>query len=249
MGFLGSFLGGALGFTVGGPIGAIIGVFLGSAISSNYGEKKKKNTSQNDFKLSLLILIATVLKADGKVTKSELQETKAFLRANFGEEEALEALQMLKNILEQDYDYKSICLQINQGLNYSSKLQLLQILFKISSADTIESSELRLLQTMATLMGISMGDFQSIQAIYSQHQHFHGQVKDTRKELDLAYQILEIDKNASDEEIKKAYRRMAMKYHPDKVSALGDEFKEIATEKFKAVKNAYELIKKEKGFA
>ena len=106
MGFLGSFLGGALGFTVGGPIGAIIGVFLGSAISSNYGEKKKKNTSQNDFKLSLLILIATVLKADGKVTKSELQETKAFLRANFGEEEAREALQILKKILEQDYDYK-----------------------------------------------------------------------------------------------------------------------------------------------
>ena len=83
---------------------------------------------------------------------------------------------MLKNILEQDYDYKSICLQINQWLNYSSKLQLLQILFKISSADTIESSELRLLQTMATLMGISIGDFQSIQAIYSQHIHFHGQV-------------------------------------------------------------------------
>ena len=119
--------------------------------------------------------------------------------------EELFKVPILKNILEQDYDYKSICLQINQGLNYSSKLQLLQILFKISSADTIESSELRLLQTMATLMGISMGDFQSIQAIYSQHQHFHGQVKDTRKELDLAYQILEIDKNASDEEIKKAY--------------------------------------------
>ncbi len=248
MGFLGGFLGGALGFTVGGPIGAIIGVFLGSAISSNYGTNSK-TTTKNDFKLSLLILIATILKADGKVTKSELQETKAFLRSNFGEEEALEALQMLKNILEQDYDYKTICLQINQGLNYSSKLQLIHILFKISSADKIDSAELSLLQTMAALMGITMVDFQSIKAIYFQQQHHHGHVKDIRKEIDLAYQILEIDKNATEEEIKKAYRRMAMKYHPDKVTNLGEEFKETATEKFKAVKSAYELIKKEKGFA
>ena len=156
---------------------------------------------------------------------------------------------MLKNILEQDYDYKTICLQINQGLNYSSKLQLIHILFKISSADKIDSAELNLLQTMAALIGITMVDFQSIKAIYLQQQHHLGQVRDIRKEIDLAYQILEIDKNATEEDIKKAYRRMAMKYHPDKVTNLGEEFKETATEKFKAVKSAYELIKKEKGFA
>ena len=245
MGFIGGFLGGALGFTVGGPIGALIGIFLGTAITANFSTTPRIAT-QTDFKLSLLILIPTVLKADGKVTKAELSETKVFLRANFGEEGALEALQMLRKLLDQEYDYKSICLQINQGLNYSSKLQLMHILFKISSVDEIHSTELRLLQSMGALMGISMVDFNSLQAIYQQ-QHF--QYKDTAKEIDLAYQILEIEKDASEEELKKAYRRMAMKYHPDKVNSLGDEFKETATEKFKAVKNAYELIKKQKGFS
>lgn len=244
MGFYGGFLGGALGFTVGGPIGALIGVFLGSAISSNITARKRHST-QDDFKVSLLVLIAAILKADGKVTKTELNETKAFLRANFTEDEAYEALQMLKKLLQENYDYKTVCLQINQGLNYSSKLQLLHILFKISAADSLQSAELQLLATMAALMGISSADFNSIQAIYFQQQNSSN---NAIYNTELAYQILEIEKNVSDEEIKKAYRRMAMKYHPDKVNSLGDEFKQAATEKFKAVQNAYEQLKKERGF-
>ena len=96
MGFLGGFLGGALGWSIGGPIGGIIGFLLGSAFTAKSISGSTTATTQGDFKVSLLILIATVMKADGTSTKRELQEVKNFLVANFGEEGALEALQMLK---------------------------------------------------------------------------------------------------------------------------------------------------------
>ena len=85
-------------------------------------------------------------------------------------------------------------------------------------------------------MGISDKDFESIQAMFIPN-------------TDSDYKILEIDRSASDEEVKKAYRRMAMKYHPDKVSHLGEDFQNAAKEKFQKVNQAYENIKKERNVA
>jgi DnaJ like chaperone protein len=67
------------------------------------------------------------------------------------------------------------------------------------------------------------------------------------KETDSAYKILEIHSSATDEELKKAYREMALKYHPDKVSHLGEEVREAAEKKFQTVTEAYETIKKQRG--
>ena len=67
------------------------------------------------------------------------------------------------------------------------------------------------------------------------------------REVDSSYKILEIEPNCSDEDLKKAYRKMAMKYHPDKVSHLGEEVKKSAEEKFREVGAAYEYIKKQRG--
>ncbi len=252
MGFLGGFLGGALGWSIGGPIGGIIGFLLGSAFTAKSISGSTTATTQGDFKVSLLILIATVMKADGTPTKRELQEVKNFLVANFGEEGALEALQMLKKILDQNYDYKSVCLQINASLNYSSKLELLHLLFKISCSDELTTNELVLLRQMSSLMGISSVDFDSLRAVYDQatgRNGYRNRTISSKEELELAFQILEIKPDAPEAEIKKAYRRMAMKYHPDKVNNLGEDIKKTATEKFRAVNNAYETIKKAQGFA
>ena len=61
------------------------------------------------------------------------------------------------------------------------------------------------------------------------------------------YKILEIDRSATDEEVRKAYRRLAVKFHPDKVENLGADVKKAAEEKFKSIQAAYEQIKKERG--
>lgn len=243
MGGFGKWLGGGLGFVLGGgPLGAIIGFALGSMFDSPSEVRTSKNraeTAQNDFKMSLLVLIACVMKADGRVQKSELVVAKKFLVANFGEDGALEALQILKNILDQEIDETQVAMQINQFMNYSAKLQLIHLLFDIALSDgEVHPAEQAMIERIASIFRISHADFESLKAPY---------YKNT--DPSWAYKTLEIETSATEEEIKKAYRRMAMKFHPDKVNNLGEDLKKSATEKFRSINEAYETIKKTRGIS
>jgi DnaJ like chaperone protein len=239
MGMFGKWLGGGLGFAMGGPIGGLLGFIVGSMIDSTTDQSESTSsrhvrTSQGDFSMSLLVLVAAVLKADGKVVKSELDYVKKFFVQQFGEESAKEAILTLKDILKQDIPVRDICIQIGRNMDYSSRLQLLHLLFNISIADTtVHPLELELISKISGAMGVASSDFLSIKNMFI-------------PETDSAYKILEIEPASTNEEVKKAYRRMAMKYHPDKVSHLGDEFRKTADEKFKKVNEAYERIKKER---
>ena len=244
MGNFGKWLGGGLGFVLGGPIGALIGLGLGSmfdntTVSTSSSRLGSGSTTEGDFKVSLLVLMACVMKADGRIDKAELAVVKRFLVANFGEQGALDALQVLKNLLEQDINESEVASQIGHNLNYSSKLELLHLLFDIAYADgEVVDSELITIQRIATHFRIDRLDFESLKAPYMKSQ-----------DVNWAYKALEIEPSATEEEIKKAYRRMAMKYHPDKVNDLGEEIKKSATEKFRSLNEAYENIKKQRGIA
>jgi DnaJ like chaperone protein len=239
MGMFGKWLGGGLGFVMGGPIGGLLGFLVGSMIDSTTGDSgshtvSRSTTAQGDFSMSLLVLVAAVMKADGKVVKSELDYVKKFFVAQFGQESAKEALLMLKDIIKQDIPVRDICLQIGRNMDYSSRLQLLHLLFNISLADSmIHPKEVELLEKISGAMGVASNDFLSIKNMFI-------------PETDSSYKILEIEPSATNDEVKKAYRRMAMKYHPDKVSHLGDEFRKTADEKFKSVNEAYEKIKRDR---
>lgn len=255
----GKWLGGGLGWAFGGPIGAIIGFALGSFYDSNTGEDKaqqhqfrsqsgdpfgrnpyqqRAQTRVGDFEVSLLILSAAVMKADGKVMKSELNYVKEFLKKQVGEQKAIEALPMLKEILEKDISVRQVGMQIRANMPHAMRLQLMHYLFGIANADKyVDSQELHVLQTIANYLGISGKDFHSIAAMFK------------ARDVASAYEILEIEKGATDTEVKKAYRKMALKYHPDKVAQLGEEHKNAAKEKFVKVQEAYEQIKKERGMA
>ena len=242
MGNFAKWIGGGLGWAVGGPIGAIVGFALGSLFGSaekvQTGQSYSRRTTEADFKASLLVMMACVMKADGNVQKKELDVVKRFLVANFGEEGALDALQMLKKLLDQPINEVEVASQINLYMNYSAKLQLIRLLFDIAYADgDVNVSELNVIQRISNTFNISSADFQSLKAPY---------VKNI--DQNWAYKTLEIEPTASVEDIKKAYRRMAMKYHPDKVANLGDDIKKSATEKFRSVNEAYEQLKKQKGF-
>ena len=182
-------------------------------------------------------MIACIMKADGKVHKTELTVVKKFLVANFGEEGALEALQILKKLLEQPINETEVAMQINQHMNYSAKLQLVHLLFDIAFADgEVHPLELNMIQRISSIFRISSADFESLKAPYNK-----------QSDPSWAYKTLEIEPTATDEEIKKAYRRMAMKYHPDKVNNLGDDMKKSATDKFRTINDAYESLKKARG--
>ncbi len=242
MGSFGKWIGGGLGWALGGPIGALIGFTLGSMfdggqISASAHTLGTGSTNEGDFKMSLLVLMACIMKADGRVDKSELAVVKKFLVANFGEQGALDALQILKNLLDQHIDETEVAMQISQNLNYSSKLELLHLLFDIAYADgEIVSSELATIQRIANIFRIDRLDFESVKAPYLKHV-----------DSDWAYKSLEIEPSATNDEIKKAYRQMAMKYHPDKVNDLGEDVKKSATEKFRSINEAYESLKKQRG--
>jgi DnaJ like chaperone protein len=229
-------VGGGLGWVFGGPIGAILGVALGSMFDGmNSGQNAYQGTSRGDFAMSLLVLSAAVMKADQKVVKSELEFVRSFFVRQFGDEEGSRLVKMLQEILKQDINVQQVSVQVGQYTDYAVKLQLINYLFGIAASDGLyHPDEVDMISTIGSYMGVSPADFTSIKAMF---------VKSTG----WAYDILEITSGATNEEVKKAYREMAKKHHPDKVAHLGDDIKKSATEKFQKISAAYEEIKKQRG--
>jgi len=226
---------GTLGWAFGGPIGGILGVIF--AGSNEKVHSQIKQSKAGDFMVSLLVLFAKVMKADGKLLKSELDYVKTFLKRNLSRQQSQIFIKMFQEILKQDYSTVEVCKQIQQSMDHPSRLELLHVLFGLSASDgEIHPEEVRVIFTISGYLNISNKDYDSIKAIF---------IKDTKS----AYKILEVDSRVSDNEIKKAYRKMAVKYHPDKVAHLGKEIQKTAEEKFKAVNDAYNQIKKERGFS
>ncbi len=229
---------GGLGFAFFGPIGGILGFALGSI----FDPSKNKNLSsrqvrQNDFTASLLVLIAVVIKADGKVLKSELNYVKQFLLQNFGEARAKEMLLLLRDLMQKNIPVNEVTAQIRQNMNYSSRVELINFLFKLADADgQIHPKELSVISQIANDFMISTTDYNAIKAMFVDDK-------------DALYKVLGISPSATDDEVKKAYRSMAMKFHPDKVGYLDDNMKKSAEEKFKKVNEAYRKIKKQRGMA
>ncbi|MFC2090701.1 TerB family tellurite resistance protein [Bacteroidota bacterium] len=228
-----------LGWAAGGWIGGILGMALGSMFDSSSPTTGRKtysaDTRRGDYAASLLVLVAAVMKADGHVLKSELDYVKNYFRTRFGQDTANEAVIMLRDILKQDIPVREVTQQLNQRLDYSYRLEMIHFLYGIAAADSgVSESEKELIRKIGNFMNITLSDLDSIQAMFI-------------SATDASYKILEIDPSVSDDEVKKAYRRMAMKYHPDKVSHLGEDFKKVAQEKFRKVKEAYDNIKAQRG--
>ncbi|MFZ4464991.1 MAG: TerB family tellurite resistance protein [Bacteroidales bacterium] len=229
-------IGGGLGWAFGGPIGGILGFAFGKMFEDmNGGKYGSSGSLQTDFKMSLLVLTAAVMKADGTVKKSELDYVKNFYFRNFGGS-AEQYILMLREILKQEINVREVSLQVGQYMDYPSKLQILHYLFGISKADDhFHPSEIEMINQISAFMGISASDLESIRAMFF-------------KDVNSAYKILELSESATDEEVKKAYREMAVKYHPDKVGHLGEEVRKAAEEKIQEVNAAYEQVKKQRGF-
>lgn len=220
---------GSLGWALGGPLGAIMGYAIGSMASHN-----RKNTQRGDFGAAMLVLFAAVMKADGELKKTELNFVKQFFIENFGIQYAQDIMPVFKKILDKNINLQEVCYQIKSHMDMPSKLQLIHILFGLSKADNqIHKNEINVISNISNFIGINDSDFNSIKAMF---------IKDTKG----AYEILGITDKQTNQEIKSAYRKMATKYHPDKVSHLGEDFSKFAEEKFKSVNDAYQQIKKER---
>lgn len=240
MGIFGKILGGGLGWAFGGPLGALIGLAIGDAVIDSKGKKIQRSqfrggtTQASDFGAAMIALSAAVIKADNRILKSEIDFVRKFFTAQFGAQKTNEYIRLLQEILKQDIEIRQICLQIRGNMAHPLRLELLHYLFEISNADgDVHPDEVSEIRKIAHYLGISEKDFISLQNMFF-------------TKTDSAYKILEVETTASENEIKKAYRKMALKYHPDRLNSLGPTFKENAKEKFQKVQDAYEQIKKER---
>lgn len=219
-----------------GNSGTGAGGYAGSTSSSRTGGYSTAE-QRNSFMLSLLVLSSAVIRADNRFLQSEFDYVRAFIRRNFGSSAEVEAMQILNDLNSKEINIYSVGGQIQQNMNYSQRLQLFHYLADLANADgEFCEAERSVLQAIASALGITSTDAESILAMFS-------------KAKDSAYTVLEIQPTATDDEVKKAYRRLAMKYHPDKVSQLGPDVQEAAKAKFQAIQAAYEQIKKERGIA
>ncbi|MCX6231572.1 MAG: TerB family tellurite resistance protein [Bacteroidetes bacterium] len=235
MGKYSKWIGGTLGWAFGGPIGGILGFAFGSMLDGMTITSINQTTQSGDFVASLLVLTAAVMKADKKVMKSELDYVKDFFLRQFGLSVTEQYMLTLREILKRDVAVSEVCMQIKQNMDYAARLQLIHFLFGVAAADgQIHADEIAVVEEIARYLNIQFNDISSIKAMF---------VKDTES----SYKILEISSDATDDEVKKAYRKMAVKYHPDKVSHLGEDMQFAAKEKFQQLSAAYEQIKKQRG--
>jgi len=238
-------IGGLIGWITIGPIGGLIGFLLGTvADSSRINVVNESSTQGNDayvhnnprnsFLVSLLVLSTAVIKADGKYMKSELDYVREFIRRSFSDAAVPEAMAILKELKDKDINVYQVGAQIRINMNLSQRLQLFHYLVELARADgAVCNSELDMLRTIASSLGISRSDADSILAMFEAAS-------------DSAYKVLEVEPSATDDEVKRAYKRLAMKNHPDKVASLGPDVQKAAEEKFKKIQAAYDKIKKER---
>ena len=251
---------GFLGWVSGGPIGALLGFLLGSVVESGIDTLRELGGGQpasgagqdwrqatyrprgytateqrNSFLMSLLVLSSAVIKADGCVHQRELDVVREFVRRNFGDGAVDEAMRILDGLNRQQVNIYEVGAQIAVYMNYSQRLQLFHYLTQIAIADdSFAKSEKEVLEAIGAAIRLNASDIASVIAMFY-------------KDSDSAYAVLGISPGATDDEVKSAYRRMAMKNHPDKVATLGPDVQKAAEEKFRQIQEAYETIKRQRG--
>lgn len=253
----GKWIGGYLGWCVLGPLGGLIGFAIGAVVDAASGgagklsytsgmasEEARQEGDRNSFLMSLLVLTAYIIKADGKVMHSEMELVRGMLRENFGPQAAQQGDQILRQLFERqkqmgDAGFKEqireSCRQISVNLDYSGRLQLLNFLVMVAQADgSVPPVEVAALKEVAQWMQMSPSEV-------DQMLHLEG------GSLDDAYRVLGVSPQASDEELKKAYRKLALEHHPDRVAALGDDVRSAAEKKFQEINAAKERIWKARG--
>ncbi|MEM7103817.1 MAG: DnaJ domain-containing protein [Bacteroidota bacterium] len=231
------------------PIGKLFESALGSVFEKlKYAPGIDINDSlkRNEFEVSLIVLSAAVIRAEGGASPYELDYVRSFLLKNFDPKFIEARMYLLEQVIAKDFPLRPVCLQIKKLKSHAVRLQLIHYLFGIADADLeITPKEIEVIQHIAKHLGISDKDFRSIRAMFYSGAHLGS--KPSSVVISTYYEILEVKTEDSNDDIKKSYRRLVKKYHPDKVQHLGEDVQKAASDKFQKLQEAYDFIKKERG--
>ena len=250
---------GFIGYAGGGPTAGIICFLIGLAIEylqhSTKGmdaNSKNSNFSDNpmDFAQSLLVLVAHIMIADGIAKKSELSTIKQLLLRTYGENKTAELLIKLRSYIKNPVPIFDTCRHARGQMAYSQRYDMLKVLFRVAMADgEISSKEIQGLVFISTHLGIQSADFYRLRTMYySSEQSSNTGYNSQSTNSNHHYQTLKIDRNATEQEAKKAFRKLALMYHPDKYSGKAEKEQDKAEEQFIKIKRAYDALKREKGW-
>lgn len=246
-------IGGILGWIALGPLGGLLGAWIGSMVGSDGesssgiftgGEERVAEGRRNSFLMSMLVLASYIIKADGRIMHSEMEVVRQWLRANFGEVAVQQGDNILRRLFEAskqqgnaryEQNIKDACLQMSMNMEYSERLQLLSFLVMIAQADGfVDQTEVTALKNVAEWMQVSDDEIDTLLNL-------------EKDDLESAYKVLGVSPDATDDELKRAYRRMALEHHPDRVAALGDDVRKAAEKKFQEINAAKERVWKARG--
>ncbi len=243
-----------MGLLHGGPLGMLAGFVLGSLFDS-YSSRISQFTPEerqayepqgerNGFLFSLMVLSAHIIHADRRIMHSEMEYVRRFLRTNFSATAETEGEDILLRLFEQkkrmgqaqwDAQIRDVCRQLSIAMPQEQRLQLVAFLCEIAKADgRVANEEREALRQVALHMGLAA-------TVPDQMMGLGGTT------LDDAYRALGISSNATDDEVRRAYKRMALENHPDRVASLGDDVRRAAEKKFKEINEAKERIYRARG--
>ena len=263
---IGKWIGGVLGFMSAGPLGALAGIVLGGLFdnmldavntpetqgtfdgrsgyqSQSYGYRQSQG-QRNSFLFSMLVLASYIIKADGKVMHSEMETVRRMLSQNFGPAASQQGDEILRRLFDEQkrvgapqfrQTVADCCRQMAANMDYAQLMQLLNFLVVIAQADgRVDATEVTAMKECAQWMHLSADEIDSLLGL-------------GKSDLESAYRVLGVSPDASDDEVKRAYRRLALEHHPDKVAALGEDIRKAAEQKFQKINEAKERIWKARG--
>lgn len=251
MGWLGKVVGGTIGFALGGPIGAVAGAVFGHGfdrkeelyLSESMVHSRLSNgeEAQMTFFVAAFSMLAKIAKADGRVSEEEIASIEDFMTKdlNLDSHGRNTAVNIFKQALNSTESFDAFAIQFYRVFSAQPRILelMMDVLFRVSSADgTISSGEETMLLSAASIFRISNADYERFKSRYV-------------REVNKYYAVLNCDDTASNEEIKKQYRKLVSEFHPDKIEAKGlpQEFIKFASDKFREIQEAYDHIKAERG--
>ena len=267
MSWWGKALGGAFGFLLGGPLGALLGAALGHHLDQKAAagllggaglDIGSQQRVQAVFFMATFSVMGHVAKADGRVSEDEIETARAVMtRLGLNPELRRAAMRLFSQGKQADFPLDEVLQQFKRECQRRRTLLQLFMEFLLMAAyadGVMHTAERRLLLHVNSQLGFSAVEFERLETMVRAGRHFEqgrrAQAQGARVPLADAYAVLNVSPQASDEQIKKAYRRLLSQHHPDKLVAKGlpEEMMKLASGRTHQIRSAYEAIREKRGF-